>query len=412
MSLPAITECVGGYIYDWDEEHVHIEVSRLRGDSKGAVHGEVVIQTSAPGYAPHLHQAQFNFSSTASRKALGKNLTDQYQTRWTEILEQMCVHTLERFRKGEPVVELWTSDDVAPPEYLLDPLIIKNYPSIIFGDPSTAKSTVSIILSQIMQLPWADNPLGLAAPARPIRCLFLDWETDYETVRWQLTTLQRGMGLPALMLSYRSCALPLSQDVDQIRRHIIDTQSDLIIIDSLGLAAGGELKETGPALAFYTALRQLKTTALILAHTSKDRENKRKTVFGSVFFEAKARNIWEITKSQDHNDNELSIGLRHHKPPPFGKLCAPLGMRLVFGEGTMQVLETDPTNISEFAEKLGVQQRILIHLKGGPATPKELAEALEISDGHARKAIFELTKRGKVVKTTGGGYGLVSSVTE
>ncbi|MBW2672335.1 MAG: AAA family ATPase, partial [Deltaproteobacteria bacterium] len=265
MTVPTVTDCVGGYVYEWEQEQVHVEVSRLRSDSKGAVHGEVIIRTSAPGYAPHLHQAQFNFSSTTSRKGLAKSLSEAYKANWVEILEQVCVNTLERFRKGEPVIDLWTSDNVSPPEYLLEPLIIRNYPTIIFGDPSTAKSTISLILTQIVQLPWTDNPLGLRCPDRPVRCLYLDWETDYETIQWQMTTLQRGMGLPPLMLNYRNCALPLSQDVDQIRRHILDTGSELIIVDSLGLAAGGELKETTPALTFYAALRQLKTTALILA---------------------------------------------------------------------------------------------------------------------------------------------------
>ncbi|MCL6531574.1 MAG: AAA family ATPase [Meiothermus ruber] len=222
-----------------------IEVSRLHAHSDGKVTGEIAISTSLPGYAPHLHQAKFNFAATRSRTELSRALNERYGklAHWGTLLEQLCVYTLDRVRKGEPVIELMTGEEVSPPQYFLEPIIIKNYPTIIFGDPGTAKSTVALIFAQIMEKAWDDFDLDLTLPDREIRSLYLDYETDADTVTWILTKLQRGMKLPQLKLRYRRCALPLAQDVDQIHRHIYDSKAEVIIIDSLGLACGGDFKD-------------------------------------------------------------------------------------------------------------------------------------------------------------------------
>ena len=80
------------------------------------------------------------------------------------------------------------------------------------------------------------------------------------------------MNVDPFYIKYRSCALPLYQDLEQIKEAIDYYGANLLIIDSLGLASGGEPKETEPALKFFAALRQLKTTSLILGHNSKNSE--------------------------------------------------------------------------------------------------------------------------------------------
>ena len=400
MSLPQIIDTVTGYIFTWQQEQITIEVSRLRNHSDGRVTGEIAVSTSTPGYSPHLHQAQFNFAATRSRAELARNLDERYGklADWATILEQLCVYTLERIRKGEPVVALKTGEDVSPPQYLLEPVILKNYPTIIFGDPGTAKSTVALIFSQLMAHPSDNYGLDLTPPDRVINSLILDYETDADTEQWLLTKLQRGMNLPQLTLSYRHCALPLAQDVDQVHRHIHDTNSEVIIIDSLGLACGGDLKEPSSALSFFSALRQLKTTSLILAHTSKNPETKRKTVFGSIFFEAQARSIWEIWKRQEVGEDEMDIALFHRKSPPFSKLCQPLGMHIEFGTDTIKVSPARPRTISEFLAGLGTQMQIEELLKHGAMSTKEIIEALGLSRRGADAAIKRLKDKGKIVK--------------
>jgi hypothetical protein len=402
MNLPQIIDTVTGYVFSWNKEQITIEVSRLHNHSDGRVTGEIAVSTSLQGYNSHLHQAQFNFAATRSRSELARNLSERYPNlvKWADILEQLCVYTLERVRKGEPVIELQSGDDVHPPEYLLEPIILKSYPTIIFGDPGSAKSTTALILSQIMACPWDDYSLDLIPHASRVNCIYLDYETSADTIRWLLTKLQRGMNTPPLRLNYRHCALPLAQDVDQIHRHIYDTKSEVIIIDSLGLACGGDLKEPAPALSFFAALRQLKVTSLILAHTSKNADTKKKTVFGSVFFEAQARSVWEIWKRQDVDEDEMDIALFHRKPPPFQKLCKPIGFQLKFGIDTIVVSPGKPRTVAEFLAGLSTQMQIVEVLKRGALSTKELTETLSLSRSAADSALKRLKDKGKIVKVT------------
>jgi len=373
------------------------------------VKGEVKIISQRPGTSGHLHQALFNFVTGNTRKIVGKILEERCPgPDWYAILEQLCVITLDRERGGEPLINLESGVDVKPPEYLLSPIMIKNYPTVLFGDPGSAKSTVSIIISQLLMMPWEDNPLGFEVPQEPINVLYLDWETDDVTIQWQLTCLQRGMNINTLKLPYRRCALPLAQDLDQIKKYIDESHAQVIIIDSLGLACGGELKDAAPAISFFGALRQLHTTSLILAHTAKNgSEDVKKSIYGSVFFEAQARSVWQITKTPIENAIELS--LNHMKSPPFQKKQKPIGIRIEYdidGYMDIKLCEPDDTNVDIFIAKMETQNRILDLLKSGVSTVKEIAAKLNLSETNCRSKLSILKKKQLIVKV-GCGYGLV-----
>jgi hypothetical protein len=366
MSIPVVSNRVGGYVFEWGEEQIRIEVTRIKTSSDGAVKGEVKIISLRAGANGHLHQALFNFIASNTRKTVGKVLEERCPgPDWYAILEQLCVMTLDRERGGEPLIMLQSGEDVKPPGYFLSPVLIKNYPTIFFGDPGSAKSTIAIIFSQLLMMPWSDNPLGFEVPDVPVNILYLDWETDDVTIEWQMTCLQRGMKLNHLVLPYRRCALPLSQDLDQIKKYIDEAKAEIIVIDSLALACGGELKDAAPAISFFGALRQLHTTSFILAHTAKaNGDDVKKSIYGSVFFEAQARSVWQVTKMV--NGDSIELSLNHMKSPPFQKKQKPIGIKIDYNyDGYMDIglCEPDDTRVDAFIEKLETQNRILDLLK-------------------------------------------------
>src|SRR3990172_1124888 len=317
MSLPQITETALGYNYHWEEERINVEASRLKYNGDGRLTGELIISTTLPGYEAHLHQASFNFTSSTTRDKLAKQMKAKCpECDWDALLEQMCVYTLRKYRSGSPVEEIWTSGESVPPAYLIKPLIIKNYPTIFFGDPSSGKSTLAQLLIATLTLPWYDNPLNLEVVAEhePYPCLVLDYETDRDTVQWQIGCIQRGMELPEFSFHYRRCYLPLPDDVDEIIKAIDTTGAKVLIIDSLGPACGGELNEARPALAYFNALRKLNRTSITLAHNAKNSEGKGKSVYGSMFFHALARSIWEIKKVQESGEDSFQFGVFNVKP--------------------------------------------------------------------------------------------------
>ena len=411
MSVPEIKNRVGGYTFEWKEEQIKIEVSRIKNSSDGSVKGEVKIVSMRSGNHSHLHQAQMNFVTSNTRRSLSKILEERCAgVDWYAILEQLSVMTLDRSRGGEPLIELMSGEDVTPPEYLLHPILIKNYPTVFFGDPGSAKSTLSIIISQLLMLPWHDNTLGFEVPEQPVRVLYLDWETDESTIQWQMTCLQRGMKLPALMLSYRRCALPLAQDIDQLKKYIDEARADVIIIDSLGLACGGELKDAAPAIAFFGALRQLRTTSVILAHTAKNKEgeNGGRSIYGSVFFEAQARSVWQVTK--DINGESIEISLNHMKSPPFQKKQPALGIQIDYdanGYMTIKLCEPDDSSVNAYIEKIETQSNILNCIKSGLNTASAIADKLKISQNAVRIQLTRMKKKQMIINITRGSYGIV-----
>ena len=399
---PVITDKSNGYVLTWQDYGISVTVNRLQvHKSDGRVSGEILIDAlNGDGNPVTIYPpTSYNFSTNRTRKELANSLKEKNpKIPWADIVDQLCYGVQDRARKGEPVQELFTSDDILPPEYFLEPVIIKNYPNVIFGDPSSAKSTLAVILTQVLMLPWHDNPIGLIAPKKPVSVLYLDWETDANTIQWQTTMLERGLGMGTLSIKYRHCSQPLVFDAEEIKAHIVNNSSEVIIIDSLGLAAGGELKETQSALSFFASLRELKVTSLILAHNSKDREAKTRSIYGNQYFTAQARNIWEIRTVQEYDSNEMDIALFHRKPPPFAGRSKPLGLKIIFDNDKMNIEPREPRNISEFLEQMGTKQRIIELLKGGALSNTEIKEALEITKSNTDVTIKRLKDRGQIVK--------------
>lgn len=411
IGKPIISDNASGFSFLWPDYGITINVNRIQvHKSDGRVSGEILVQAdNGEGLATIYPPTSYNFSADRTRKELANSLLRKNsKIPWRDMVDQLCYGVQERVRKGEPVVELSTAGKVAPPEYLLYPLIVRNYPNVIFGDPSAAKSTIAVICSQVILLPWKDNPMGLVAPNRSIKLLYLDWETDAATVQWQTILLQRGLyDMPEMFLPYRRCSAPLTRDIDQIKLHIADTKAELIIIDSLGLATGGELNETQPALNFFEALRSLNVTSLLLAHNAKDRDTKTRSIYGNQFFTAQARNIWEVRKEQEPGSSEMDIALFHRKPPPFSGLHSPLGFKLQFDESSMTIQPSDPRTIGEFLHQMGLKAQILEALKTNSMSTNELAESLERPANQIKARCNELRKQNKLTKI-GEQWGLLA----
>ncbi len=401
MSNPTIRRTVGGYCATWEEDQIKIELTRIR-ETKSFTSCEMVITCTAPSApSPHIKQTSFSLTAAEKRGPLARELSKVYQADWDVILEQLCVKALTEIRRGEPVVVLGAEgNDTTPPEWLIEPFILRNQANVIFGEPGAAKSTFALILASIAAVQWQDNPGLLPCPKQPEHVLWLDWETDRSVISWQLSCIQRGHGfdLP-YEIFYRRCSTPLADDVEQIKACVDEYKASLIVLDSLGLAAGGDLNSPEPALRFFTGLRQLNATSILLAHTARNTESNNKHIFGSMFFEAQARNIWEIVKTPD-DENSIVVGLYHKKPPPFGKLHKPLGYKFTFNEVDKETSFEyhDPKSIEEFLERMGTNTRILELLKTGNKTPKEIKESLRLSESSCYVSLKRLKDKGLIIK--------------
>ena len=391
MSKPAISESASGYILTWEDCSLTIKASRVDVHKEGRVTGELLITTNLKDYNPILHpQTQFNFSAQRTRNELISTLQKDFPDwSWKEIINQTCYHVQELSRQGAPLQEIWTGDvDIKPPIYLIKPIIYEGVPTIFYGEKGSLKSTTAQVLYIALTLPWHDNLLGLETPNTSVKTIYLDWEVESNLVSWNMKKLQLGMKLPDIPIYYRRCEAPLADDIDQIKKYVTEADAKAVVIDSLGQAAGGELKDAEVALKFYKGLRQLKVTSYILAQTSKNEEGK-KSVYGSTFFEYYARSVYEIRKVQQEGEDDVSVGL-FHKYCNLSKLNPPMGFKMHFSETAITVERQDVKTFAEFKARLNTQTRILEELKQGGRTTKELLTILEVSRASIDMAIKRL----------------------
>lgn len=394
------------YLLTWPDIKLHAEVSRVMAnhDSTRCL---IVFSSSHEEANPHILQTRLNLESTRSRNELAKDLASRYPIRdydWRALTEYLTVKVLREYERGEPVLEISSADELQPLEYLVHPIAPKLKPTVIFGEPGSGKSQFAVVLTIVLCLPWHDNPLRLTPPNRPTPVLFLDYEADPEDIQRQLVSLAKGMGLPYVNLHYRRCSLPLADDIDSIRQHAEDIGAEVVIIDSISLAAGDDPSKPNVATTFMRQVRQLRLTSISLAHTSKDTESRKKTIFGSIMWEAGARSVWEAKGQED--DDALDIALFHRKSN-LSRKFKPQGYRITYeGDYPTDIRWHNPTDVAEFLERMSTNDRILNLLKEGATSKEQICEALEIKENTARVALHRLQKKGLIVHLPSTGWGL------
>lgn len=411
MSKPSIKETIAGYDFEWPDQHLKISVTRLKSHRDGRINGWVMMTTNAEGYAPLLHQCDFNFTSSQIQKQLVNTMAEKYKTAsWDEVIEQLRYYILERMRQGEPVMRLSTMDeDAQPPTYLIHPWLPEDQPTILFGEPGVGKSRLSLIAYITLLLPWHDNPLGLTAPETSISPLICDWEADDRTIKWRAKCIQEGMNLAPFEVHYRRCNTRFADDIEQIQIAIEEVGAKCLIIDSLAAASGGDVMKPEMASDFFTALRKLKITSLIIAQTQKNPELKKRSVLGTTIFEYYARSIWEARKSQTVGEDELHIAL-HHRKANDSKLFMTTAYRFSFNESKTVISRESIKDVPDFVEDMPTKIRVLIALQDlGRATPEIISEAAGISEGNTKATLSRLKKDGKVMNFRDNTWGAITS---
>lgn len=396
------------YLFNWPSYSLQAEVSRIsvNHDSTRCL---LIFTSTHPEANPHILQTRFNLESARTRTELAKEMAIRYKIKeqidWKNLIEFLSIKTIREYEKGEPIIKLTSNDKITPLKYLIYPIAPLHKPTVLFGEPGSGKSQLLVALNMVMALPWVDNPLKLVSPQAPVVALLCDYEADPEDIQRQLVSLTKGMNLSQIQLHYRRCSLPLADDIEAIRNHIDDIGATCLLIDSMSLAAGEDLNAMKTATAYFRTLRQLKDiTTISLAHTSKEKESKYKTIIGSVLWEAGARSVWEVRGEED--EDTFNIGLFHRKSN-LSKKSKPLGYRITYENDLPVSIEWfDPKNIPEFLERMDISQQIIELLKNGTLPDEKIAEQLGKSLGNCRVSLSRLKKR-NITKKVNEQWGLV-----
>lgn len=342
MREPQVQRVGTMYVYRWPPpEAVEIEIDQVRQKSDDW-HGYLTVRYRSPGVSPHLFEGNHNLSALQGRTALAKHLESRvHDVDWPAFLELACVMTIRAERQGEPFERVGSlALESQRPFWLIEPVVRVGLPTVLFGDGGHGKSTTALMLASTL---LSGMEIAGFRPLWTAPVLYLDWETDREEIDDSLKGLRAGHGIDIPDIIYRREIWPLAQTYRQAQRVIAQEQVQLVVIDSLGAACGGEPESAEVALRFFGALRSLNCAAIVLHH-----ENRKEGYYGSPYVRNSARLMFRLRKHQLPEQNVMHVGLYWEKANK-GEMQHPRGLKVEYGE---QFIRYEPEEIPADAREL------------------------------------------------------------
>jgi hypothetical protein len=385
-STPTLKSDIGIYVFSWGVEQVELRLERIT-QSKDATWAEATVRTTAPGrVSTQLAFSRVNLLGGSSQTGIIKDLEKRMEgPDWYAMIQQACVVALEKYRAGEPLVPIGKDYSDSGHTWSIYPLVRGTTPSVIYGKGGSGKSTFAAFAAAIAQngTAWA----GLVPEKSNV--MYLDYESDAEEVGNKIWAVHRGLGLGGdVEVFYRFSTQKLVADVEQLRREVVERDIGLIFIDSLSLAAGGELNEADGFIRYFGALRSLKLPSITIHH-----QNKEGGMYGSEYIRNFARNVWEVRSEQEPGSSKLTFGL-FHKKVNVGKLLPPIGLEFNYTTddvtGRVSSIAVSEGNLLAFettAEGMPLDTRVYDMLKAGAEKTDTLAAALGVSEGTLRSTL-------------------------
>ena len=370
---PVVTRHGTSIVFTWPPSPLKVMLNRFH-DSSQKTEAEISVWSVTQTSSHLITTAKINLQSITTRKKLAQDFRERYETDWGAKIEQVCVLGLRAHREGDPFEALAPADSPHVP-YLINPLLYKDHQTLLFAPGGSCKSYLALYLALLA----AHGIEGAGVRSLQVPPLYLDWELNKETVGGRLKALRAGHPeLSKFVPYYRHCELPLHQEADLIAEFVGTHGVELVIIDSVAMACGGDLASPESAIKLQRALRAIGCSSLVLAHVAKQaNEGQVATAYGSVFFRELARNVWEAQRAEGINPVRVAL---HHRKNNFGPLKPALGFELSFENESVHLTACDPELEPEFMEKLPLHSRIRNLLEDGEArTSQEIAADLEAS---------------------------------
>lgn len=374
-----------GYVGAFDEGGVEIALDHLRRKG-GDLHGEISVAAAVVPKG-HLHRANFNASSSTSRKTLSTMLRERSAPQefpWAAMLEEFCLAVLEGERQGTPIVKVGAMPAHATglDAFRVKPIVPEGKTAILYGAGGTGKSylAVGIAVSVATGRPLLPDWSVVKAPV-----LYLDWETDAAEIDERVKAVAAGMGVRAPEIDYRACNGSLEDMAEDLSRHVAAEGIGLVVVDSTGMAsgAGREGSDANEAtLRLFSGIRYLGCSVLAIDHITGEDVKSASGVakpYGSIYKVNLARSVWELRR----HDEAVVL---YHRKVNRGPLHEPIALSVVHEPTsvTFSKTELDPVDL---VAGMTQQKRLLLLLRDGPMTVADLAEKAGMTDASVRTVL-------------------------
>lgn len=384
LTAPVTTFSDDIHVYTWEEEGLQATVERFIED-KTDVRVELLIESSKPPAEGQLYYGQLLLMGPNSRRTVRQALENRDNAiDWGGVLEQICTMSMRRFREGAPTLDLLTAELGPRRRWLVKPFVLADGISMVYGAGGDGKSLLSLVTA--LCVATGQEIAGLEAE-QVGSVLLLDWEDGAEGHQERLRAICRehGLELPAGRFHYQRMSASLRESVRDIRKIVAKTQAKFVIVDSIGMACGGDPSDANLIIQTLISARQLGVPVLGVHHIAKNAKDK-SNPYGSVYATNEVRLSWHIESTRQ--GNQLASALRSYKGNRTGDLGR-LGYRWTFREEEEEITGIRMLNLdlreSRKIGDTGQKWRIADALKtGGALTVDEIAELTEIRPASVR----------------------------
>ena len=382
------------YRFDWPKSRVKMHLERFS-ESADDIRCELTIVSTDPVNGGEYYSGRLLLIGPNSLRDVAKHCTEyDPDTDWTSMLGQVRKMSRERYRSGAPLVDLRTVDTSQISKYLVYPLMYDHAISQIYGHGETAKSALALILA--VAIASGKEVFGFEAEnTGPV--IYVDFEDDEETHAERLQALCRGadLDLAEVPIYYKRCATSLKEAARDLRRQVSELEACAVIIDSVGMACGGDPNEAGAIIAALTAARSLGVPVLVIHHLPKDAKDKTKP-YGSVYASNEVRLSWHVEgtiQREPNGDTHIRNVYTCHKAnrgAPADALRLAIDLRNTNGRlDTIDVTRLgfrDTLDINAGSQKWQIVSFLKRH---GAATVKDIAVEVAAKPPRIRRIIGE-----------------------
>ena len=375
---PEITQLSRNNIIFWYENYgLRMELLEIIQDSRTrSPSAEVIVQVSKKHYPnirnETIYRTRLNLISIQSKTKFVNEMKRLIPPiEWKDVVENITEETLSRYREGNEVMKIGSIQDEGMPSYQAFPIIRSDGVNILFGQGAQGKSYISTFICMLVQSGM--DHAGIVTEQGNV--LYLDWEDSWQSVNRRVMALKKGNNDTLHDIDHVDMSgTTIDTEMSNIIRMVEDRDISLVVIDSFGMAVGGNQNEGDYVKGVMSSLNELKASVLVIDHVSKENGD---TPIGSNYKQTSARNVWKIDKSQNLGANIVEVGLYHTKANN-SKLFAPVGLRLEFindmYDQTDRVLISpiDVENSDALADQLPVAKKIEKALTEAPMTVEQL----------------------------------------
>lgn len=354
--------------------------------SRSALDCEVTVRHLHPGAEREPYSQRVNLLSQSARQALERALAGQFgkDMNWTTVVSVAYSRVQAAYFGQERAVHIAQLPDRQRVEFLIEPFLLREQPTVLFGDGGAGKTYLSYAMALSVVL-GGSGVFGLR-PAQSGAVCIVDYENPTgATLRMRFRRLIRGAGLDPLIMDelpiyyWAANGVPLNDHREALLRFIERHSVRLVIVDSAAPACGGKPEDAVVVTGYFNALNALGVTTLTIAHISKsDSEAATKYPFGSIFWSHLPRRTWFIKREQEEGSDVIDLGMFCRKGNDGGWPPA-RGFRLTFAadDGPVTLGPSDVRDVPSLERENSIGTRVYDYLlSNGQSTIATIAEEL------------------------------------